>query len=69
MDMERAREIFTNNPPAAIRLAEKLGVSRSLISSILSGANKQTGVVGKRVAAAIIRKAIKLETESRKREN
>jgi predicted transcriptional regulator len=67
MDMSRARTIFKNHPGEAFRLAKRMGVSRSLVSMLLSGDRRSAGYTSSRVAAEIKKRAAELLVEDRAR--
>jgi predicted transcriptional regulator len=67
MDMDKARTIFTNHPGEANRLAKRMGVSRSLVSMLLSGDRRSAGYTSRQVAAEIQKRATELLAEDRAR--
>jgi transcriptional regulator with XRE-family HTH domain len=67
MDMGKARTIFTRNPGEAFRLAKRMGVSRSLVSELLSGKREATGFTSRQVVAEIEKRAAELLVDERAR--
>ena len=60
MDIDAVYEIFQDNPGEAIHLAKRMGVSRQLVSMLLKGKNKGTGILGDRVRRELFKRAAEL---------